>query len=184
MESFLLPVLATERKIIANNLAFALQKSPLRRFITLANYVHALKSRPQRNGSPETLHQLSKADTDALQIVNIALQNMSDETDLAILRFCSARELRWTSDITQCPDTNVRTVSTNHRQFDYALALQGYALGERYAFNATNSEVQAWIWLLSEAGAENSVSHSGWCMDHSLILDTRIFVLGQQQSSP
>ena len=128
--------------------------------MTLANYTDALKSRPQRNGSSESIRQFSKADTDAIQIVNVALQNMSDENDLAVLRFCSARELRWASDITQCSDTTVGTASTNHRQFDFALALQGYALGERYALGATDTEVQAWIRLVSEAGAEYSVSPS------------------------
>lgn len=161
----------------------ALQESPLRRCVTLANYVHALKTRPQRNGNPETLHQASNADTDALQIVNMALQNMSDENDLAVLSSCSARELRWASDITQCSDTTVGTVSKNHRQFDYTLALQGYTLGERYAIDAINTDVQAWICLLSKAGAEHSVSPSDWCIDGSLTLVARIFELGQQQCS-
>ena len=142
-----------------------LPRSPLRRCITLANYVDTLKCRPQRDGSPETLRHLSKADVDALRVVNMSLQNMSDENDLAILRFCSARELRHASDITQCSNTIVQKASKNHRQSDYTLALQGYALGERYAFDIISTEVQAWIPLLSEAGSENSVSNPNWRMD-------------------
>lgn len=156
-ESFLLPVLAMEQENIAKCSASALQKSALRRCTTLANYVHALNSRPQR---PETLRHFSQADTDALQIVNMALQNMSDENDLAVLRYCSARELRWASDITECSERTVGMLSKNPRQFDYTLALHGYVLGERYASSPTNTEVQSWICLLSEAGAEHSVSLS------------------------
>ena len=138
--------------------ALALQESPLRRCINLARYEHALKSRQQRYGSSDTLSHFTKADTDALGIVNTALQVGSDENDLAVLRLCSARELRWASDVTQCSDANVETTSKNNRHSDFSLALQGYALGERYAINATNTEVRAWICLLCEAGAEHSVS--------------------------
>lgn len=162
MEFFLLPVLAMEQEKIARSSPLALQTNPLRRSTTLANYVHALESRPQRNGRPESLLHFSKADRDALRIVNLALENKSDENDLAILRFCSAHELRWASDITQCSDKTFGRVSKNQRQSDYTLALQGYALGERYAFDANNTEVHAWICLLSEAGAEHSVSPSSW----------------------
>ena len=182
-ESFLLPILAMEQDNVAKFFLLGLQKSPMRRLITLANYVYALQSRPQRNDSPETLPVFSKADTDALQVVNIALQNMSDENDLAVLRFCSARELRWAAELTQCSETTVGMVSKNHRQFDYTLALQGYALGERYAFDATNTDVQAWICLLSKAGAEHSVSPSSRWEDDLLTLEARISVLGQQQFS-
>ena len=159
-ESFLLPVLAMEQKNIAKCSASALQESPLRRCTTLANYVHALNGRPQRDGNPETLRHFSQADTDALQIVNMVLKNMSDENDLAVLRYCSARELRWASDITECSERTVGMLSKNPRQFDYTLALYGYVLGERYASSPTNTEVQSWICLLSEAGAEHSVSFS------------------------
>ena len=157
-KSFLMPVMAIEKEIVANRSLLDLQKSSLRRCITLADYVQTLRHRPQRNDGPETLHHLSKADTDVLRIVNMALQNMSDENDLAVLRFCSARELRRASDITQCSYKTVQT--ENHRQSDFTLALQGYTLGERYAFDTSNTEVQAWIHLLSEAGAEYSVSPS------------------------
>ena len=183
IESFLLPVLVMEQEKISECSTLALQQSPLRRCTTLVKYVRALKSRPQRNGISRILRHFSKMDTDALQSVNVALQTMSDENDLAVLRFCSARELRWASDITQCTDITVGTVLKDHRQFDYTLALQGYALGERFAFDATNSEVRAWICLLSEAGAEHSVSSSNYCMNGSLKSDARIFVPGQQQSS-
>ncbi len=159
-ESFLSPVLAMEKELTARFSELALQKGPLGRCATLANYVHALKSRSQRDSSTENLSDFSKANTDALQVVNMALQSMSDENDLAVLRFCSARELRWASDITQCSDRPVGMVSKNHRQLDYALALQGYALGERYAFDFTNTDIQTWICLLSEAGAEHSVGPS------------------------
>ena len=142
-----------------------LQKSPLRRCGTLASYVRALKSRPQRNASPMTFHRLSQADITALQIVNLALQHMSDEIDLAVLRFCSARELRLASDINQCSDATVSTRSRNQRQSDYNFALQGYTLGERFVFDTTSTEIRAWIRLLSEAGAEHSVSLSSWCTD-------------------
>ena len=182
-ESFFVPLLAMQQEIIAKDSAFTLRERPLRRGMTLTNYVHALNDRPWRNGSAKTLRYLSKADVDALRCVNIALQNMSDENDLAVLRFCSARELRWASDITQCLDENVDTISRSHRQSDYKLALQGYALGERYAFDATDTEVQAWIRLLPEAGSENSVSPSICCMDDPLIAGSRICVLGQQQYS-
>ena len=182
-ESFLLPVLAMEQEKTVEGFALALQQNPLRRCTTLVNYMRALKSRTQRNGNSKSLGHFSKADTDALQSMNVALQNMSDENDLAILRFCSARELRWASDITQCTDITAETVSKNHRHFDYTLALQGYALGERFASDATNSEIRAWICLLSEAGAEHSVSSSAYCMNGSLTSDARIFVPGQQQSS-
>lgn len=158
--SFLCPALAIEQEYTPEDDALALHKSPLRRCMTLANYSDALESRPQKNGISESPRQFSKADIDALQIVNIALQNMSDENDLAVLRFCSARELRWASEITQCSDTTIGAVSKNHRHFDFTLALQGYALGERYACGATNTEIQAWICLLSEAGAAHSVSLS------------------------
>ena len=147
-----------EHEISANCSILGLQRSPLRRCVTLAKYVHALKSRPQRNASPETFRHLSQADITALQTVNLALQHTSDENDLAILRFCSARELRLASDITQCSDATVQTRSKNQRQSDYTLALQGYALGERFVFDRTNTEVQGWTRLLSEAGAEHSVS--------------------------
>ena len=158
IESFSVLLFAMRQGIIVKTSAFALQERPLRRGMTLVNYVHALKDRPWRNGCAETLHYLSEADVDALRCVNTALQNMSDENDLAVLRLCSARELRWASDITQCLDTNVGTISRSHRQSDYALALQGYALGERHASDEIDTEFQAWIRLLSEAGAENSVS--------------------------
>ena len=160
IKSFLMPVMAIEEEVVANRSILDVQKSSLRRCITLAGYVHNLEYRPQRNGGPETLHHLSKADIDVLRIVNMALQNMSDENDLAVLRFCSARELRRASDITQCSDTTVQTASKNHRQSDYILALQGYTLGERYALDTSNTEFQAWIRLVSEAGAEHSVSPS------------------------
>ena len=182
IESFLTPVLAMQQDISAKCSVLDVQKRPLRRCITLENYVHTLKCRPQRDGSPETLRHLSKADVDALRVVNMALQNMSDENDLAVLRICSARELRHASDITQCSNTTVLKASKNHRQSDYTLALQGYALGERYAFGITNNEVQSWIRLLPDAGSENSVSNPNWCMDDWLTLDVRIFVLGQHQS--
>ena len=182
-QSFLMPVLVAEQEIKANYFILDLQTSPLRRCVTLAKYVHALKSRPQRNASPETFRHLSQADINALQIVNLALQHMSDENDLAVLRFCSARELRLTSDITQCSDATVQASSKNQRQSDYILALQGYALGERFVLDTTNTEVQAWIRLLSEAGAEHSVSLSSWCTHDWLTLDARTFVLGQLQSS-
>ena len=159
-ESFSVLLFAMQQENILKDSVFALQERPLRRGMTLVNYVHALKSRPWRNGCAKTVHYLSEVDVDALRCVNIALQNMSDENDLAVLRFCSARELRWASDITQCLDNNVGTTSRSHRQSDYALALQGYALGERYAFDDTDTEIQAWICLLSEAGAEHSVSPS------------------------
>lgn len=183
IESFLLPVLALEEVNVSKYSALALQKSPLRRCRTLVNYMHSLKDRPQRYGSSKNFRDLSEADTDALQCVNVALQNMSDENDLAALRFCSAPDLRWASDITQCTDTNVGTFSKNHRQFDYTLALQGYSVGEQYAIDAINSDIRAWICLLSEAGAEHSVSPSDKCIDGLLILVARIFVQGQRQSS-
>ena len=164
-ESFLMPVLAMEQEIKASCSILDLQRSPLRRCVTLAKYVHALKSRPQSNASPESFRHLSQADISALQIVNFALQHTSDENDLAVLRFCSARELRLASDITQCSDATVQKSSKNQRQCDYTLALQGYALGERFEFDTTSTEVQAWIRLLSEAGAEHSVSLSSWCTD-------------------
>lgn len=182
-ENFAMPVLAKEQEIIAKCFALDLAKSPLRRCITLAGYVDALKSRPLRNANPNTLNHLSQADVDALHIVNLALQKMSDETDLAALRFCSARELRCAPDITQLPDSTIHVAAKNPRQSDYALALHGYALGERHASDTTNSEVKAWISLLSEAGAEHSVSLSSWYAGDWLILDARIFVLGQLRSS-
>lgn len=182
-ESFPLPVLVMEDETIAECIVSALLKSPLRRCMTLAKYMRALKSRPQRKGSPETPRHLPKADIDALQTVNMALKNMSDENDLALLHFCSARELCWASDITQYSDTAFGTVPENRRQFDFTLALQGYALGERYAIDPTDTDVQAWIYLLSKAGAEHSVSLSSWYMDDSLTLYARIFALGQQQPS-
>ena len=172
-----------EQEIKMNYSILDLQNSPLRRCETLAKYVHALNSRPQKNASPETFRHLSQADINALQIVNLALQHMSDENDLAVLRFCSARELRLASDITRCSDATVQTSSKNQRQSDFTLALQGHALGERFVLNTTNTEVQAWIRLLSKAGAEHSVSLSSWCMDDWLTLDARTFVLGQLQSS-
>ena len=128
------------------------------RCTTLVNYVNGLKNRQQSTRSPGTHYLFSKAEADALRAVNMALQNMSDENDLAILRFCSARELRWASDLWQCSDATVGTVSKNSRQFDYTLALQGYNLGERYARKTTTTDVQAWIRLLCEAGGEHSVS--------------------------
>ena len=160
IESFLVLVLVMKQENTANRPDLALQKSPLRRCLTLANYLHALKSRTQRHDNPEALHHLSKADLDAFQAVNAALQTTSDENDLAVLRSCSARELRWASDITDCSDTTSRTVSRNHRQFDCALALQGLAVGECYALDATNAEFRTWIHLLFEAGAEHSVGLS------------------------
>ena len=128
------------------------------RCITLANYVHDLKRRQQSTHSPSTHYLFSKAETDALRAVNMALQNMSDENDLAILRSCSARELRWASDVWECSEAAVGKVSKNSRQGDYTLALHGYTLGERYARNNTATDVQAWICLLYEAGGEHSVS--------------------------
>ena len=182
-ESFLMPVLAMEHEIRAKCSISDIQNSPLRLCVTLAKYVHALKSRPQRNASPETSRHLSEADINALQVVNLALQHMSDENDLAVLRFCSARELCLASDIIQCSDATVQTNSKNQRQSDYILALQGYASGERFVINTTNTKVQAWIRLLFESGAEYSVSLSSWCRDDWLTLDARTFVLGQLQSS-
>lgn len=176
-------VMATEQGIMMKCSVLDVQKSPLRRCIALANYMHTLECRPQRNGSHETLDHFSKADIDALQIVNMALQNMSDENDVAVLRFCSARELRRASDITQYSNTTIKTGSKNQRQFDYALALQGYSLAERYASDIVDSEVQAWSYQLSEAGAEQSVSSSGWCIDDWLTTGARICVLGQHRSS-
>lgn len=178
-----MPVMAMEKGIIVQCSVLDLQKSPLRRCTALANYVHILECRPQRNGNHEILSRFSKADIDALQIVNMALQNMSDENDLAVLRFCSARELRQASDIPQCANTTTQTASKNQRQSDYTLALQGYSIGERYAFNVADTEVQAWIRQLSEAGAEQSVSSSGWCTDDELTTGARICVLGQHPSS-
>ena len=178
-----MPVIAMEQEIIAKCSVLDLLKSPLRRCTTLANYVATLNCRPQRNGSHETLRHLSKGDVDALRVVNMALQNMSDENDLVVLRFCSARELRQASGITQCSDMIVQTASKNQRQSDYTLALHGYTVGERYAFEIADTEVQAWIRRLSEAGAEHSVSPSRWCMDDWLTMDARICVLGQHQSS-
>ena len=182
-ESFFVPLLVMQKEMVAKESALALQERPLRRGMTLVNYVHALKNRPLRNGNAKTLHYSSTADVDALRCVNIALQNMSDENDLAILRICSARELRWASDITQCLDTNVDVISKSHRQFDFALALRGYALGECFALNNSNTEFHAWIRLLSEAGAEYSVSPLPWYMDGLLTVGFRICVQGQQQSS-
>ena len=182
-ESFLLPTSAMEEKHVLSCSTFALHKSPLRRYTALAKYVRALKSRPQRFGGPATPCNFSKADADALRIVDTVLEKMSDENDLEVLRACSARELRWAADITQCSDNPIGAVSKNRRQFDFTLALQGYALGERYAFDATIREVQVWIGLLSKAGAEYSVSSSRWCTNDLLTLDTRIFVLGPQQCS-
>ena len=182
-ESFLMLVQAMEQEIKTNYSILDLQNSSLRRCENLAKYVHALKNRPQKNAIPETFRHLSQADINALQIVNIALQHMSDENDLAVLRFCSARELRLASDITQCSDATVQISSKNQRQSDYTLALQGYALGERFVFDTSNTEVRAWIRLLSETGAEHSVSLSSGCMDNWLTLDARTFVLGQLQSS-
>ena len=181
-ESFVMPILAMQEDIRAKCSVLDLPKSPLRRCITLANYVHNLKCRPQRYGSPEALRHLSEADVDAIRVVNMALQNMSDESDLAVLRFCSARELRHASDITQCSDTHVQKASKNHRQSDYTLALQGCALADRYASDITNTGVQAWIRLICEAGSEHSVGNPNWCTDDWLTLDARIFVLGQHQS--
>ena len=182
-ESALMPVQAMEQEIKTNYSILDLQNSPLRRCVTLAKYAHALRSRPQKNASPETFRHLSQADIDALHIVNLVLQHLSDENDSAVLRFCSARELRLASDITQCSDATVQRSSKNQRQSDYTLALQGYALGERFVFDITNTEVQAWIRLLSEAGAEHSVSISSWRTDDWLTLVARTFVRGQLQSS-
>lgn len=182
-ETFLLPVLAMVPENIAKCPALALQERPLGRCQTIFNYVHASKDRPQRHDNTETLHNLSEADTDALRSVNLALQNMSDENDLAVLRFCAARDLRWAPDVTQCTDTNVGTLSKNHRQFDYTLALRGYSLGERFTTDGISSDIRAWICLLSEAGAEPSVSPASQCIDRWLTLIARISVLGQQQSS-
>ncbi len=126
--------------------------------MTLANYVQGIKDRPLRNRSAKTLRHFSKPDRDAVQVVNSALQNMSDENDLAVLRFCFARELRWASDITQCSDASLRTALKNHRQYDYTLALHGYAIGERYQLDTTKIEIQEWIRRLSEALADDSVS--------------------------
>ena len=154
-----------EKELEASCSIVDLYKSPLRRCVTLAKYVHALKSRPQRSASPETFRHLSQDDISALHIVNLALQHMSDENDLAVLHFCSARELRLVSVITPCSDTTVATSSKNQRQSDYILALQGDALGKGVVFDTTNPEAQAWIRLLSEAAAEHSVSLSIWCTD-------------------
>lgn len=178
-----MPVMATGQGIKVKYSILNPQKSPLRRCIALANYVHTLKCRPQRNGSHETLGHFSKADIGALQVVNMALQNMSDENDLAVLRFCSARELLQASDITQHSNTTIQMASKNQRQSDYTLALQGYSLGEGYASDIVDTEVQAWICQLSEAGAEQSVSPSGWCTDDWLTTGARICVLGQHRSS-
>lgn len=177
-----MPVMAMEQEILVKYSVLDLQKSPLRRCIALANYVHSLECRPQRNGNHKTLGYFSRADIKALQTVNMALQNMSDDNDLAVLRFCSARELRQASDITQYSSATIQTASKNQRQSDYTLALQGYSLGERYAFDFADTEVQAWIRQLSEAGAEQSVSCSCWCTDNWLTTRARICVLGRHPS--
>ena len=182
-ESCSLLVLGLEEQLTTRSPASALQKSPLMRCINLANYVHGLKSRQQSTCSPSTQYPFSKAETDALRAVNMALQNMSDENDLAILRFCSARELRWASDVWQCSEAAVGEISKNSRHFDYTLALRGYPLGERYARKNTATDVQAWILLLYESGGEHSVSTLNWCTDDLLKQHARIFVLGQQQFS-
>lgn len=158
-ESLLLPVLRLEQNNIAKHSALVLEKDSLSRCVTLAKYVQALKSRPQGHGSRKTPSQLSRADIDAARAVNMALQDMSDENDLALLRSCSAHELRLASVILDIP---ISTVPKNHRQSDFTLALQGCAIGEYYALDATTIEVQAWISRLSEAGAEYSVSPPSW----------------------
>ena len=183
-ESFLKPVLAIEEEIKANVSSLDLQKSPLKRCITLAKYAQTLNWRPRRNARnarSETSSHLSKAEIDALQVVNTALQNMSDENDLAVLRFCSARELRQAPGITQYSVKSVQIASKNQRQSDYSLALRGCTLGERYALNITNTEIQAWIRLLSATGAEHSVSGFNRCTNDWLTLDARICVLEQLQ---
>ena len=182
-ESCSLLVLGLEKQLTTRSPASALQRSPLMRCITLASYVHGLKSRQQSIRSPNTHYQFSKAEVDALRAVNMALQNMSDENDLAILRFCSARELRWASDAWQCPEAAVEKISKNSRHFDYTLALHGYTLGERYARKDTSADIEAWILLLYEAGGEHSVSPLNWCTDALLKQHARIFVPGQQQFS-
>ena len=159
IESLLVPILAMQQKSIAKSPASALLKSALRRCITLANYVHALKNRPESHGSAESPHRLAEAGRDALQVVDVALQNTSDENDLAILRFCSAREFRRASELTQCSGMSMKVLS-NPRQTDYALALQGYTLGTHYASDDTSTEFQLWIHSLFEAGAEHAVSDS------------------------
>ena len=182
-ESCSLLVLGLGKKFTTSSPASALQRSPLMRCITLANYVHGLKSRQQSTRSPSTRYPFSKAETDALWAVNMALQNMSDDNDLAVLRFCSARELRWASDVWQCSEAAVGKITKNSRQFDYTLALRGYTLGERYARKNSATDVQAWILLLYQAGGEHSVSTLNWCTDDLLKPHARIFVLGQQQFS-
>ena len=157
-ESCSLLVLALGKQFTTRSPASALQRSPLMRCMNLAKYVHNLKSRQQNTCSPSTHYPFSKAETDALRAVNMALQNMSDENDLAILRFCSARELRWASDVWQCSEAAVRKISKNSRQFDYTLALHGYTLGEFCARKNTATDIQAWICQLYEAGGEHSVS--------------------------
>ena len=183
-ESCSLLVLGLEKQLLTTRSpASALQRSPLMRCMNLAKYVHGLKSRQQSTFSPNTHYHISKAEADALWAVNAALQNMSDENDLAVLRLCSARELRWASDVWQCSEGAVEKLSKNSRQFDYTLALQGYTLGERYARENTATDVQAWIPLLYEAGGDHSVSPLNWCTDDSLKQHARIFVPGQQQFS-
>lgn len=157
-ESCSLLVLGLEKHLTTRSPASALQRSPLMRCKILANYVHGLTSRQQSSRSPRTHVLFSKTETDALRAVDMALQNTSDENDLAILRLCSARELRWASDVWQCSEAAVRTISKNSRHFDYTLALHGYTLGERYTRRNTATDVQTWISLLYEAGGENSVS--------------------------
>ena len=157
-ESCSLLVSGLEKQFTTRSPASALQRSPLMRCTTLANYVHGLKSRQKSTCSVNTHYQFSKSEMDALRAVNMALQNMSDENDLAILRFCSARELRWASNVWQCSEVAVGTISKNSRQFDYTLALHGYTLGECFGRKNTATDVQAWIFLLYEAGGEHSVS--------------------------
>ena len=183
-ESCSLLVLGLETQLSKRSPASALQRIPLMRCITLANYVHGLKSRQQSTRSPNTHYQFSKAEVDALRAVDMALQTMSDENDLAILRFCSARDLRWASDVWQRSEAAVEKISMNSRQFDFTLALHGYTLGERYVRKNTATDIQAWICQLYEAGGEQSVSPLNWCTDDLLKQHARIFVLGQQQFSP
>ena len=182
-ESCSLLVLGLEKQFATRPLASTLQRSPLMRYMNLANCVHGLKSRHQNTCSPSTHYPFSKDETDALRALNMALQNMSDENDLAVLRFCSARELRSASDLWQCSESSVGNISKNSRQFDYTLALHGYTLGERYALEDTATDIQAWICQLYEAGGEHSVSPLNWCSDDLLKQHARIFGLGQQQFS-
>ena len=130
----------------------ALQSNALRRCLSLSMYLESL-NRP--------LHQLSTDDLDAMTTLDEAINNMSDENFLAILRIVPPHHLHYQLDVTRAAHIPLADVAYSVHESHFNLAISGYDLGLSYRESQEErlrQRISTWVHMLFVSESEDSVS--------------------------